>query len=280
MHAAARRRPRHRPQTGRRGRALQDLEPSAAGTPTPARGVQPAARRLPRPSTNAAVAAWPTSRSLSAIDRGCPCDPARLRPQRGPKVEGGPLRPEPGAALPAGQLIDVAVRRAKVAPTSAALIHLAPEKLHAGCLQLPDGAGKIVDHEADDGTGREVGVVHIAWTKHLERTALRQFEGGEVGPFLAGGQPEDGLEECHHGGVLACPRARPANALDPHACSLPCSGASRPRSGYVAANVHRRSPAASASCRRPAWRRYQPADRPWSSRRGVTGGSEPVASAV
>jgi hypothetical protein len=40
---------------------------------------------------------------------------------------------------------------------------------------------------------------------------------------LASGQPEDGLEECHHGGVLACPGTRPANALDPHPCPLPCS---------------------------------------------------------
>jgi hypothetical protein len=127
----------------------------------------------------------------------------------------------PGAALPAGQLVDVAVRRAKMAPTSAALIHLPPEELHAGCLQLPDGGGEIVDHEADDGTGGEVRVVLVAWAKHFERAAVRQLEGGEVGPFLAGGQPEDGLEECHHGGVLAGPRARPANALDPHACPLP-----------------------------------------------------------
>jgi len=36
---------------------------------------------------------------------------------------------------------------------------------------------------------------------------------------------------------------------------------------HVAANVQPRSPAASASCRRPVWRRYQPADRPWSSGR-------------
>jgi hypothetical protein len=31
---------------------LQDLEPDAAGTPAPARGVRPPPRRLPRPSTN------------------------------------------------------------------------------------------------------------------------------------------------------------------------------------------------------------------------------------
>jgi len=59
---AARRRPGHRPQVGCQGRALpprrrhQDLEPDAAGAPAPARGVRPAARRLPRPSTNAAGA--------------------------------------------------------------------------------------------------------------------------------------------------------------------------------------------------------------------------------
>jgi Ribosomal protein L7/L12 C-terminal domain len=34
----------------------QDLEPDAAGAPVPNRGVRPAARRLPRPSTNAVVA--------------------------------------------------------------------------------------------------------------------------------------------------------------------------------------------------------------------------------
>jgi hypothetical protein len=62
MRAAARRRPRHRPRTGRQGRALlprrrhQDLEPDAAGAAAAPRGVRPAPRRLPRPSTNAAVA--------------------------------------------------------------------------------------------------------------------------------------------------------------------------------------------------------------------------------
>ena len=62
-----------------------------------------------------------------------------------------------------------------MAPTSAALIHLAPQELHAGCLKLPDSGGEIVDHEADDGTGGEVRVVLVAWAKHLERAALRQF---------------------------------------------------------------------------------------------------------
>jgi hypothetical protein len=62
VRGAARRRSRHRPRAGRQGRAVplrrrhQDLEPDAAGTPAPARGVRPAAGRLPRPSTNAAVA--------------------------------------------------------------------------------------------------------------------------------------------------------------------------------------------------------------------------------
>jgi hypothetical protein len=82
-----------------------------------------------------------------------------------------------------------------MAPTAAALIHLPPEELHTGCVQLPHGAGQIVDHEADNGTGREMLVVPVAWAKHFEGAALRQSEGGEVGPFLAGGQPEDGLEE-------------------------------------------------------------------------------------
>jgi hypothetical protein len=68
VRAAARRRPGHRPQAGRQGRALpprrrhQDLEPDTAGAPAPSRGVQPAARRLPRPSTNAAVALEATYR--------------------------------------------------------------------------------------------------------------------------------------------------------------------------------------------------------------------------
>jgi hypothetical protein len=61
VRAAARRRPRYPPRFGRRGRALpprrrdQDLEPDAVGAPAPPRGVRPAPRWLPRPSTNAAV---------------------------------------------------------------------------------------------------------------------------------------------------------------------------------------------------------------------------------
>jgi hypothetical protein len=55
------------------------------------------------------------------------------------------------AALAAGELVDVAVRRAKMAPTAAALIHLPTEELHTGRLQLPHGAGEILDHKADQG---------------------------------------------------------------------------------------------------------------------------------
>ena len=46
-----------------------------------------------------------------------------------------------------------------MAPTSAALIHLAPQELHPGCLKLPDGGAEIVDHKADHGTSGEVRVV-------------------------------------------------------------------------------------------------------------------------
>jgi hypothetical protein len=56
-------------------------------------------------------------------------------------------------ALPAGQLVDVAVRRAKVVPPPAPLVHLPTEELHTGCLQLPHGGSEIVDHEANDRTG-------------------------------------------------------------------------------------------------------------------------------
>jgi hypothetical protein len=62
VRAAARHRLGHHPGRGRRRRALpprrrhQDLEPDAAGTPAPTGGVRPAARRAPRPPTNAAVA--------------------------------------------------------------------------------------------------------------------------------------------------------------------------------------------------------------------------------
>ncbi len=79
-----------------------------------------------------------------------------------------------------------------MAPTAAALVHLAPEEFHAGCLQLPDGSGEIVDHEADHRSGGEVRVVLVVWAKHFERAPLGELKGGEVGPLLAGGQPEDG----------------------------------------------------------------------------------------
>jgi hypothetical protein len=58
MRAAARRRPGHRPRACGQHRALpprrrhQDLEPDAAGTPAPARGLRPPPRRLPRPPTD------------------------------------------------------------------------------------------------------------------------------------------------------------------------------------------------------------------------------------
>jgi hypothetical protein len=62
VRGAARRRPGHHLCGGRQRRAVcprrrhQGVEPDAAGTPAPTGGVWPAARRLPRPSTNAAVA--------------------------------------------------------------------------------------------------------------------------------------------------------------------------------------------------------------------------------
>jgi hypothetical protein len=58
VRGAARRRPGQPARSGREGRAVhlcrwhQDLEPHAAGTPTPARGLPPTAGRLPRPSTD------------------------------------------------------------------------------------------------------------------------------------------------------------------------------------------------------------------------------------
>jgi hypothetical protein len=95
------------------------------------------------------------------------------------------------AALPAGELIDVAVRRPKMAPTAAALVHLPAQQLHPGCLQLSHGGGEIVDDEADDGTGGEVFVGLVGWAEHLKGASLRELEGGEVRSLLAGGQPED-----------------------------------------------------------------------------------------
>ena len=62
LRGAARRRPGHHLCGGSQRPALplrrrhQDLEPDAAGTPAPTRGLPPAARRIPRPSTNPAIA--------------------------------------------------------------------------------------------------------------------------------------------------------------------------------------------------------------------------------
>src|SRR5919106_4170977 len=146
-----------------------------------------------------------------------PSDHGPQTDQSGPSVN---LRPgDKTAALAAGELIDVAVRRPKMAPTAAALIHLPAQELGTRCLQLPHGAGEILDHKAHDGTGGEVLMVLVGWAEHLEGAPLRELEGGEVGPLLARGQPEDPLEEGHHGRVLACSRACPTNALDPHGCS-------------------------------------------------------------
>ena len=72
------------------------------------------------------------------------------------------------AALPAGELIDVAVRRPKVAPPTAALVHLPAQQLHPSCLQLSHGGREILDHEADHGTGGEVLVGLVAGAEHLE----------------------------------------------------------------------------------------------------------------
>ena len=43
-----------------------------------------------------------------------------------------------------------------MAPSAAVLVHLPAQEFNPGCLQLPHGAGEIVDHEADHGTGGEV----------------------------------------------------------------------------------------------------------------------------
>jgi hypothetical protein len=93
------------------------------------------------------------------------------------------------AALPAGELIDVAVRRPKVAPPTAALVHLPAQQLHPSCLQLPHGGAEILDHKANHGTGGEVPVVLVAGAEYLEGAPLGELEGGEVRGLLAGGQP-------------------------------------------------------------------------------------------
>ncbi len=79
-------------------------------------------------------------------------------------------------ALPAGELVDVSIRRAKMAPSAAALVHLPAQELDPGCLQLPHGAGEIVDHEADHGSGGEVLVILVARAEHLEGASLRSWK--------------------------------------------------------------------------------------------------------
>ena len=85
-------------------------------------------------------------------------------------------------------------------PPAAVLIHLPAQQLDPCCLQLPHSAGEIVHHKADHRSGGEVLVVLVAGAEHLEGAALRELEGGEVGLLLAGGQPEDRLEECPRAG--------------------------------------------------------------------------------
>jgi hypothetical protein len=95
VRGAARRRPGYHRCGGGQRRALppcrwhQDLEPDAAGRPAPTSGIRPAARWLPRPSTNAAVAhtakprpdqddrqlqepQWPTPTSKNTVGSGAP----------------------------------------------------------------------------------------------------------------------------------------------------------------------------------------------------------------
>jgi hypothetical protein len=121
-----------------------------------------------------------------------------------------------------------------MAPPTAALIHLPAQKLHPGCLQLPHGAGEILDHKADDGTGGEVLVVLVGWAEHLEGASLRELEGGEVGPLLAGGQPEDPWRKATMAGYsLVLVPAQPMRLT--RILALPCSGAWRRRSCHLAA---------------------------------------------
>ena len=86
------------------------------------------------------------------------------------------------AALPTGQLVDVAVRRAEMAPPRAALVHLPAEEFHTGCLQLSYGGGEILDHEADDRTGGKVRVVLVAWAEHLERAPSGSWNAAKSEP--------------------------------------------------------------------------------------------------
>src|SRR5215216_3089132 len=159
---------------------------------------------------------------IGVFDLGAPGAAAHRRPPRSARVAvAAAVGHDPGAmpaALPAGELIDVAVRGAKVAPPAAALIHLPTQQLHPGCLQLPHGGAEILDHKANHRTGGEVLVVLVAGAEYLEGASLGELEGGEVRGLLAGGQLQDRLEEGHHGRVLACPGACPPNALDPHPC--------------------------------------------------------------
>jgi hypothetical protein len=77
VRGAARRRPGHRPRAGRQARAVhpgrryQDLEPHAAGTAAPARGVRPASRRLPRPPTD--PDRWLAIRASVLMSYGAKC---------------------------------------------------------------------------------------------------------------------------------------------------------------------------------------------------------------
>ena len=64
-----------------------------------------------------------------------------------------------------------------MAPTAAALIHLPAQELHPGCLQLPHGAGEIIDHKADHGTGGEVLMVLVGWAEHLEGAPSGSWKG-------------------------------------------------------------------------------------------------------
>jgi hypothetical protein len=117
---------------------------------------------------------------LSVVVRYQPSDHGPQTDKSGPSVN---LRPgDKTAALPASELIDVAVWRAKVAPTAAALVHLPAEKLHTGRVQLPHGAGEIVDDEADDGTGGKVLVVLVGWAEHLEGAPLRELKAAKSDP--------------------------------------------------------------------------------------------------
>jgi hypothetical protein len=111
VRGATRRRPRHRPRGGRQRRALPprrrhpDLEPDAAGAPAPPRGVRPEARRLPRPSTNTAVAHTakhrPDQDDQHLREPRCPRQPTRM-PDVGARAGrvGSPMAPPSDTLLP------------------------------------------------------------------------------------------------------------------------------------------------------------------------------------